>query len=348
MPHLIELVTRDGRRVRDARTRDLVWRNDDGGTLFGNSDAACLRVSSDSVDVFSDLGVAYPGSNADAVARFRCKPSSKLLEIGGGRMEFKQSAEAAPPQHVGGVPNYWRRTSNLQLLYRQGPVGIGRSDPAERLDVNGWVRSTGSLLVSSGSAELAASGGLFSFSNERIYLAGLGAALGSDAASAYLNGRMSLGHTAIDVRVGSNGIGLASDALRIGCEGSAPRVRVGYFATSPAASLAVQGSLLATGNVTSLSDARAKADVRPLERALERISTVRGYTFEMDGQRRTGLLSQEVSQALPELVQELVHDSMSVTYENAVALAIQAIRELVAKMSSLRERLRSLQNLSMK
>lgn len=337
----IELATRDGRRVRDAKTRDLVLLTD-ARALFGRSNAACLRVADASVDVFSDLSVRYTGSNDEDAARFRCRPSNRLLEIGGS-LEFKRYQHFGPVRQV--IPNYWRRTSNLQLLYRQGPVGIGRSDPAESLDVDGWVRSTGSLLLSSDLAELDARRLVLKNSNQSVYLAGRGGALGCDAATATLNGRLSFGHPSVDIRIGSNSIGVASNALRIGADGSFPRVRVGaLYATAPSVSLAVQGSIMATGNVTSLSDARAKADVLPIERALERVSALSGYTFEMAGQRRTGLLSQEMQAVIPEL---FVDSSMSIAYENAVALAIEALREIAAKLISLRERLRSLQNLSM-
>lgn len=113
--------------------------------------------------------------------------------------------------------------------------------------------------------------------------------------------------------------------------------------TAATTRLAVDGDVYLTGCVVSLSDERVKTDIRPLDRALERVSMMRGYTFgkrDDEGQRRhTGLLAQEVMQALPEAVYGVPGPQgfSSVAYGNVVGLLVQAVNELADELRALRQ-----------
>ena len=111
--------------------------------------------------------------------------------------------------------------------------------------------------------------------------------------------------------------------------------------TAATTRLAVDGDVYLTGCVVSLSDERAKTAVRPLDRALERVAMMSGYTFEKagdGGRRHTGLLAQEVSRALPEAVYDVPGPEglSSVAYGNVVGLLVQAVNELRAEVRQLR------------
>ena len=122
--------------------------------------------------------------------------------------------------------------------------------------------------------------------------------------------------------------------------------------------LAVAGDIFATGTVVTLSDQRSKVNVRPIEGALERLSRLRGYTYEMAAdsgfhpRRHTGLLAQEVALAMPEAVYFAPNGAMtasglsaaaaeaggpltSIAYGNMVGLLVAAINELSAKVATL-------------
>ncbi len=108
---------------------------------------------------------------------------------------------------------------------------------------------------------------------------------------------------------------------------------------APTAALHVNGTIYSTNQVLALSDERAKEHVRPLRRALARVRKIGGYTYAMRegagaGQaRQVGVLAQQVRRALPEAVAEAPDGRLSVAYGNLVALALQAIRELDARVA---------------
>jgi hypothetical protein len=106
-----------------------------------------------------------------------------------------------------------------------------------------------------------------------------------------------------------------------------------------AVAIHTEGAISAMGDITALSDATVKTGVRRIEGALDRVSRINGYTFAWDPKvspglrRHAGVLAQEVQRVLPEVV---THDDatglLSVSYGNMVALLIEAIKELSAKV----------------
>lgn len=116
--------------------------------------------------------------------------------------------------------------------------------------------------------------------------------------------------------------------------------------------LAVDGDIFATGTVISLSDARAKVEVRPIEDALAKVARLNGYTYEVpltaSSRRHTGLLAQEVADVLPEAVFYRPPGSAgeraaamgttpiaSIAYGNLAGLFVSAINELSARLERL-------------
>ena len=95
-------------------------------------------------------------------------------------------------------------------------------------------------------------------------------------------------------------------------------------------------SIYAAGDIASFSDARFKADVRPIEGALDKVCSIGGYTYVRQGEgsnaasarRCAGVLAQEVERVLPEVVSADPAGSMHVSYGNMVPLLIEAIKEL--------------------
>ena len=97
----------------------------------------------------------------------------------------------------------------------------------------------------------------------------------------------------------------------------------------------LSGSFTATGNVTAFSDERLKENVETIEGALDKVSQMRGVTYNYkselnDGQRGTGVIAQEMQQVMPEVVEEGQY--LSVAYGNLVGVLIEAVKELKAEL----------------
>ena len=101
----------------------------------------------------------------------------------------------------------------------------------------------------------------------------------------------------------------------------------------------LSGAFTATGNITAFSDARLKDNVETIEGALDKVSQMRGVTYNYksdlnDGQRGTGVIAQEMQQVMPEVVQE--GEYLSVAYGNIVGVLIESIKELKTQIEELK------------
>ncbi len=97
------------------------------------------------------------------------------------------------------------------------------------------------------------------------------------------------------------------------------------------------GNVTAAGNVTAYSDARLKKNVQTITNPLQKVSNLRGVTFEKDGKSGLGVIAQEVREILPEVVQENENGLLSVAYGNIVGLLIESIKELKAEIDELKK-----------
>ena len=99
----------------------------------------------------------------------------------------------------------------------------------------------------------------------------------------------------------------------------------------------LSGSFTATGNITAYSDERLKDNVKTIENALDKVSQMRGVTYNYkselnDGQRGTGVIAQEMQQVMPEVVEE--GEYLSVAYGNLVGVLIEAVKELKEQLDN--------------
>ena len=103
-----------------------------------------------------------------------------------------------------------------------------------------------------------------------------------------------------------------------------------------AAGVSVTGALTATGDITAFSDERLKSDIETIPDALEKILSIRGVTFDMNGRRGTGVIAQDLEQVLPEAVHDNEETELkSVAYGNVVGLLIEAIKEQQRQIDNL-------------
>lgn len=126
--------------------------------------------------------------------------------------------------------------------------------------------------------------------------------------------------------------------MAIHCNGGS----IGFLTTggSWAARTDNAGNWTATGNVVAYSDIKLKKDLERIDKALDKIDTLTGYTFTRidTGERQTGLIAQNVEAVLPEAVLRNEDDgTLGLAYGNLAGLLVEAIKELRAEVEKLKE-----------
>ena len=100
------------------------------------------------------------------------------------------------------------------------------------------------------------------------------------------------------------------------------------------------GNFTATGNVTAFSDINIKKNIEVIPNALDKVSKIRGVTFDRidieDEPRQSGVIAQEVEKVLPEVVSTTKDGMKTVAYGNLVGLLIESIKELKEEVETLK------------
>ena len=117
----------------------------------------------------------------------------------------------------------------------------------------------------------------------------------------------------------------------------------------------VTSQVEATGNIIAFtSDIRLKKDIEPIKNALEKVQSLRGFTYShnetakelgfMEGRRWSGVSAQEVEKVLPEAVFPAPVDNkyLTVQYEKLVPLLIESIKELSEEVQNLKDQVNQL------
>jgi hypothetical protein len=108
--------------------------------------------------------------------------------------------------------------------------------------------------------------------------------------------------------------------------------------------LYVSGSIGASGAITQGSDERFKTNINTITGSLDRILNSRGVTFDMDGRSQVGVVAQEISSSIPEVVYADREGWLSVSYANIVGVLIEAVKEQQDLIQNLTNRVEELEN----
>ncbi|WP_052130744.1 tail fiber domain-containing protein [Erwinia typographi] len=103
------------------------------------------------------------------------------------------------------------------------------------------------------------------------------------------------------------------------------------------------GCYAASFNPTS--DGRLKFNKVQIADALEKVETLTGYTYDLFGERRTGLIAQDIREVLPEVISEtfvdhkledgtVVENGLAVDYGAMSGIIVEAIKELSQKVTA--------------
>ena len=115
-------------------------------------------------------------------------------------------------------------------------------------------------------------------------------------------------------------------------------LKAGDTMTGP---LVVQSTITATGDITAFSDETLKENIETITQSLEKVLKMRGVGFNrkdivgQENKKFIGVIAQEIEKILPEVVSENKEGLKSVAYGNIVAVLIEAIKELNAKVEKL-------------
>ncbi len=92
-----------------------------------------------------------------------------------------------------------------------------------------------------------------------------------------------------------------------------------------------------------------KTNITKIESALDKVSAINGYTYDMQGvdhdKRQAGVIAQELKKVLPEAVITDANGYYAVRYTNIIPLLIEALKEEKSKRESLEERLAKIERM---
>lgn len=259
------------------------------------------------LDVFQD-GIYYTHDNA---ASRNWLTAANYLSYG----DF-----AVVQSDAQGTNPYPPANSTTRLyISTAGNVGIGTTSPSYKLDVSGSSRIAG------GSSNLA----LFVNTTSTF-----GAAISYEDTNTGGNDVVHAGAIGQSFYIAAG----YSEHFRVAETG-----RVGIGTTSPSYKLDVSGAIRATGDITANSDARLKENVETVSNALDKVTAMRGVTFNKIGEekRSVGVIAQELLEVLPEAVDQDNEGIYNVAYGNITGVLIEAIKELTAEVNSLKEQLKN-------
>lgn len=130
----------------------------------------------------------------------------------------------------------------------------------------------------------------------------------------------------------------ADNVLRIG----------GWSAAANRWQLDMSGNMTVAGDVTAYSDIRVKENIETIDKALDKVLSLRGVTYNRidseDKSKKIGVIAQEVQNILPQVVHEQADGMLGVSYGNITAVLIEAIKEQQTQIEELKKLVNQLTN----
>jgi hypothetical protein len=222
-------------------------------------------------------------------------------------------------------------------ISRSGNVGIGRLSPSDKLEVDGSISLKAASATDAHYIHMPRGGGITFYGDANQHH---GIFSRDQSNTAAKDDILISTYGALYVDLDSNDNNSASADFIVGKHNSTSNNL--FNLSGETGNLTILGNITAYG---SPSDLRLKENIATIENPLDKVSQLRGVTFNYkeDGSKSTGLIAQELEKVLPEVVYETedINDSdnkfKAVRYGNVVGLLVEAIKELKAEVEELKK-----------
>ncbi|MDE2029783.1 MAG: tail fiber domain-containing protein [Alphaproteobacteria bacterium] len=136
----------------------------------------------------------------------------------------------------------------------------------------------------------------------------------------------------------SSGTGCSVEAVGGANDPSCPAVL-----NIPHGDLSVGGGVILANQLYSLSDKRAKTDIKPLKNALENIMKIKpvSFVFKTSGAKSLGVIAQQLQTVYPQLISHNNNGTEYVNYSGLIAPLIGAVQDLKHENDTLRAQVES-------
>ena len=345
------------RRVREVArplTRSARALSNHAETTFGNAKANLqIGLRANAVNSFQDIGFGYVGNGAQhkppAVIAYEQTSAAGETRgdlVFGTRGTTSGSTAAVEQLRIrsdGNVDVESVRFTGSQIGINGDPTMIDLGATSGMVSVNGDLKATGNLTLSSTAAAITHSGGTSLSISSNGYVEVESVRFATDNIG--IDGDPNLmvltsGVLTVDGEVASTTLDV-SGATTFG-----GTVSVGGAHSDATKQLYVNGDIYATGMSTSASDARFKRNVTSITDALEVVRRARAVTFSFHTdafperrfpkKKQAGVVAQELEAVLPDLVSTDDHGYKGVAYERLGVYALAAVKELDEEVRALR------------
>lgn len=139
-----------------------------------------------------------------------------------------------------------------------------------------------------------------------------------------------------NIYINSNvGIGTNFPLAKLHVQGKSIFTSVATFNSN----VIVNGTLYTNGPIQSTSDRKIKTDLNKIESPLDKIKQINGYTYTRidTGLIETGLIAQELSNVMPQLVKNNDDNMLTISYGNMAGLFVEAIKTLNNRIEKLED-----------
>ncbi len=264
------------------------------------------------------------------------------------------------------ILNLYDDTSEVMTVLDGGNVGIGITNPTTKLDISGTVNAT--AFVGDGSGLTGISTNLWSQSSGNIYYnsgnVGIGIAspsnalhIDTDYGIAFKISQQGNINFTFENN-GSSGIfEIIDNSSKIHFEpGMDSYLEDGNLAINATSAgtyeLFISGDMYTSAGCDGCSDVRWKSNIKPIEKALDKVNKLVGVTFYWKSKeypdrffhtgREIGLIAQDVEKIIPELVYQ-DEGYKFLRYEKLTAILVEAVKELKNENDELRTKIKSLE-----
>lgn len=277
------------------------------------------------VEEDSYIRVVAPGADFAAVSQHIIPQADGIYDLGASNLRFRDLHLSSNSLYVDGVQVSIQRDPVTGLPEFKLTDTASNGAPPDAAIV--FDKATSNAAYFSCNAAVASSNALFPQATFSSNTAVVGSNVAYTTSNAYFSGAGMTGFFYRNMATASNYFGI----------GSNPGVPLDVLLTAPGGS---NLSIRAAGDIAALSDLRIKTDLRVIDSAVSRVNQINGYTYQRVGslpthKRMAGVIAQEVQEVLPEVVYENGETGyLSVSYGNMVALLIEAVKELDAKVKA--------------